>query len=108
MPENMGAFPDLRSSEISTLLLPLLCLHLPIAVSLEAHWTYLNGVIVMALGGAKGASFLLGRLTSQTTMSVSNMLGPVEGVSLGGVPITAITPTVPPPNHVSAKQAVAL
>lgn len=86
--------------------LPHLRLHL--AVSLEAQWTYLNGVIIMALAGANGASFLLGRLTSQTTMSVSNMLGPVESVSLGGNPITAITPTAPPPNHVSSKQAVAV
>ncbi|CAI7915532.1 unnamed protein product, partial [Closterium sp. NIES-53] len=62
--------------------------------SLEAHYNYVNARLVLATAGMKSACTLMGRLLDQTTLSFSNMMGPVEEVSLGGHVIERISPTV--------------
>ncbi|CAI5503091.1 unnamed protein product [Closterium sp. Naga37s-1] len=62
--------------------------------SLEAHYNYVNARLVLATAGMKSACTLMGRLLDQTTLSFSNMMGPVEEVSLGGHAIERISPTV--------------
>ncbi|GJP58709.1 hypothetical protein CLOP_g3004 [Closterium sp. NIES-67] len=62
--------------------------------SLEAHYNYVNARLVLATAGMKAAGALMHRLFQQTTISFSNMMGPVEEVSLGGHAIARISPTV--------------
>ncbi|GJP40949.1 hypothetical protein CLOM_g606 [Closterium sp. NIES-68] len=62
--------------------------------SLEAHYNYVNARLVLATAGMKAAGALMHRLCHQTTISFSNMMGPVEEVSLGGHAIARISPTV--------------
>ncbi|CAI5480792.1 unnamed protein product [Closterium sp. Yama58-4] len=62
--------------------------------SLEAHYNYVNARLVLATAGMKAACTLMGRMCSQTTIAFSNMMGPVEEVSLGGHVIERISPTV--------------
>lgn len=50
----------------------------------------------------QGGASLLQRVFNQTSITVSNMLGPIEPVSLAGNPITVIAPTAPPVPHVSS------
>ncbi|CAI5988738.1 unnamed protein product [Closterium sp. NIES-65] len=60
----------------------------------EAHYNYVNARLVLATAGMKSACTLMGRLLDQTTLSFSNMMGPVEEVSLGGHAFERISPTV--------------
>ncbi|CAI5511980.1 unnamed protein product [Closterium sp. Naga37s-1] len=67
--------------------------------SLMAHWTYLNGRLLMPLVGCKPVAVLTRRSLDQTTLSLSNVVGPLEEVALHGHPITAIIPSVVGSNH---------
>ncbi|CAI5457729.1 unnamed protein product [Closterium sp. Yama58-4] len=67
--------------------------------SLMAHWTYLNGRLLMPLVGCKPVAALTRRSLDQTTLSLSNVVGPLEEVALHGHPISAILPSVYGSNH---------
>ncbi|CAI5494139.1 unnamed protein product, partial [Closterium sp. Naga37s-1] len=67
--------------------------------SLMAHWTYLNGRLLMPLVGCKPVAVLTRRSLDQTTLSLSNVVGPLEEVALHGHPISAIIPSVYGSNH---------
>ncbi|CAI7789180.1 unnamed protein product [Closterium sp. NIES-53] len=67
--------------------------------SLMAHWTYLNGRLLMPLVGCKPVAALTRRSLDQTTLSLSNVVGPLEEVALHGHPIAAIIPSVVGSNH---------
>ncbi|GJP47324.1 hypothetical protein CLOM_g6534 [Closterium sp. NIES-68] len=67
--------------------------------SLMAHWTYLNGRALMPLVGCKAVAALTRRGLDQTTLSLSNVVGPLEEVALHGHPIAAIIPSVYGSNH---------
>ncbi|KAL8167511.1 hypothetical protein V2J09_009010 [Rumex salicifolius] len=61
--------------------------------SLEAKCTYASGKLMLHLLGEKVVAALSHRLVSQTTMSFSNVVGPVEEISFYGHPIAYIAPT---------------
>ncbi|KAJ7568319.1 hypothetical protein O6H91_01G027800 [Diphasiastrum complanatum] len=61
--------------------------------SLEAPFSYASGQLVMKLFGAKAAANLTYRSVLHTTLSISNMIGPLEEVMFMGNPITYIVPT---------------
>lgn len=63
-------------------------------ISLEAHFTYKSGSLLMKLTGAEIPTKLTYRCTSHATLSFSNIAGPSEEVQLFGNPITHIIPTV--------------
>ncbi|CAI5978473.1 unnamed protein product [Closterium sp. NIES-64] len=67
--------------------------------SLMAHWTYLNGRLLMPLVGCKPVAVLTRRSLDHTTLSLSNVVGPLEEVALHGHPISAIIPSVYGSNH---------
>ncbi|XVF67553.1 hypothetical protein PTKIN_Ptkin10aG0130500 [Pterospermum kingtungense] len=58
--------------------------------SLEAHFSYKIGDLVMSLLGPKYASLLNYRLISNTTFTISNLVGPLEEITLAGNPISSI------------------
>eukprot|EP00850_Spirogloea_muscicola_P004722 SM000020S06072 [mRNA] locus=s20:940673:943199:+ [translate_table: standard] len=62
--------------------------------SLEAAASFFNGRMVLSLFGTKAAASLTYRAVAQTSVLLSNVVGPAEEVMLSGNPITAITPTV--------------
>ncbi|KAL2939373.1 O-acyltransferase WSD1 [Bienertia sinuspersici] len=61
--------------------------------SLEAHFSYNLGYLVMSLLGPKFASMLNHRILCNTTFTISNMVGPQEELSFVGNPITHIRAT---------------
>ncbi|KAK8497266.1 hypothetical protein V6N12_047037 [Hibiscus sabdariffa] len=63
-------------------------------LSLQALCTYMTNNCVVRLFGSKVSSCLAYRVFSNTTMSISNVVGPVEEISFFGHPIAFIAPTV--------------
>ncbi|OMP02222.1 hypothetical protein COLO4_11274 [Corchorus olitorius] len=62
--------------------------------SLESLVTYLTNKFVIKLFGSKLSGILAYRVLFNTTMSFSNVVGPVEEISFYGHPIAFIAPTV--------------
>ncbi|XP_039063055.1 O-acyltransferase WSD1-like [Hibiscus syriacus] len=58
--------------------------------SLEAYFSYRIGDLVMTLLGSKYACLLNHRLLCNTTFTISNMIGPLEEITLAGNPISSI------------------
>ncbi|KAK3018577.1 hypothetical protein RJ639_004302 [Escallonia herrerae] len=56
-------------------------------LSLEAHFSYGIGNFVMSCFGSKFASLLNYRIVSNTTFTISNVVGPGEKVTLAGNPV---------------------
>ncbi|XWS37980.1 hypothetical protein CRYUN_Cryun19dG0091000 [Craigia yunnanensis] len=63
-------------------------------LSLEAMFTHLTCKYTVKLFGSKLSGALAYRMIFNTTMSFSNMVGPVEEISFFGHPIAYIAPTV--------------
>ncbi|XP_010519416.1 PREDICTED: O-acyltransferase WSD1-like [Tarenaya hassleriana] len=61
--------------------------------SLEAFLTFSVGKFILETFGVKAAADIIGRAVSNTTMSFSNMMGPVEEISFYGHPITYLAPS---------------
>ncbi|KAK9677708.1 hypothetical protein RND81_11G161200 [Saponaria officinalis] len=61
--------------------------------SLEAHFSYAIGNLVMSLFGPKIASMLNHRIVCNTTFTISNILGPSEELTYARNPVTFIRPT---------------
>ncbi|KAJ4962718.1 hypothetical protein NE237_022657 [Protea cynaroides] len=59
-------------------------------LSLEAHFSYRVGALVMTLLGPKVATYLNYRIVCNTTFTISNVLGPEEEIMVAGNPITYI------------------
>eukprot|EP00253_Pinus_taeda_P026122 PITA_26122 len=62
-------------------------------LSLEAPFTYASGKLLMKLAGVKAATAVTYRMISHTSISFSNIVGPVEEVQLFGNPIVHLIPT---------------
>ncbi|KAL6848641.1 hypothetical protein ACP4OV_021224 [Aristida adscensionis] len=62
--------------------------------SLEAVFTYWSGNLIVKLFGIKAAAALCYGMFTNTTMSFSSMVGPVEKVEFYGHPIVYIAPSV--------------
>ncbi|TVT97442.1 hypothetical protein EJB05_57323 [Eragrostis curvula] len=62
--------------------------------SLEAVFTYWSGNLIVKLLGMKAAAALCYGMFTNTTLSFSSMVGPVEKVEFYGHPIVYIAPTV--------------
>ncbi|KAL6610628.1 hypothetical protein ACP70R_040597 [Stipagrostis hirtigluma subsp. patula] len=62
--------------------------------SLEAVFTYWSGNLIVKLLGIKAAAALCYGMFTNTTMSFSSMVGPVEKVQFYGHPIVYIAPSV--------------
>lgn len=62
--------------------------------SLEAPFTYASGSLIIKCFGPGAAARFTYRSATQTSLTLSNMMGPTEEVMLGGNPITRIIPTV--------------
>ncbi|ONK69157.1 uncharacterized protein A4U43_C05F19940 [Asparagus officinalis] len=62
--------------------------------SLEAIFTYTSGTLIVKLLGIKAAAALCYRVLRHTTISFSNIVGPIEQVSFYGHPLVYIAPTV--------------
>ncbi|XP_021276512.1 O-acyltransferase WSD1-like isoform X2 [Herrania umbratica] len=58
--------------------------------SLEAYFSYRIGDLVTSLLGSKYACLLNYRLLCNTTFTISNLIGPLEEITLAGNPITSI------------------
>ncbi|XVF45110.1 hypothetical protein PTKIN_Ptkin02bG0179500 [Pterospermum kingtungense] len=58
--------------------------------SLEAYFSYRIGDLVMSLLGSKYASLLNHRLLCNTTFTISNLIGPLEEITLAGNPVSSI------------------
>ncbi|XP_048232052.1 wax ester synthase/diacylglycerol acyltransferase 11-like [Ricinus communis] len=58
--------------------------------SLEAHFSYLIGDLVMTWLGSKVATMLNYRIVCNTTFTISNVIGPKEEITIAGNPITYI------------------
>ncbi|KAK6262489.1 hypothetical protein QUC31_008305 [Theobroma cacao] len=63
-------------------------------LSLEAICTHLTNKCVVKLFGSKLSAALVYRVIFNTTMTLSNVVGPVEEISLYGHPIAFIAPSV--------------
>lgn len=63
-------------------------------LSLEAPFTYASGKLLMKLAGAKAATALTYRMIAHTSISFSNIVGPIEEVEFFGHPIVHLIPTV--------------
>ncbi|CAO2813943.1 unnamed protein product [Amaranthus hypochondriacus] len=61
--------------------------------SLEAHFSYSIGHLIMSLLGPKAARILNYRIICNTTFTVSNMVGPTEELTFVGNPISSIRAT---------------
>ncbi|XP_069144360.1 wax ester synthase/diacylglycerol acyltransferase 5 isoform X2 [Solanum lycopersicum] len=61
--------------------------------SLEAQCTFYILQLFLNLFGFKGAAKLAKRVPSQTTLSFSNVAGPIEEVSWSGHPLAFLAPT---------------
>ncbi|CAN7059929.1 unnamed protein product [Brassica oleracea var. botrytis] len=62
--------------------------------SLEAALTFIVGKLMIKAFGVKVTANLLNRMLSNTTMSFSNLIGPIEEISFFGHPITYMAPSV--------------
>ncbi|KAL1197357.1 Wax ester synthase/diacylglycerol acyltransferase 6 [Cardamine amara subsp. amara] len=62
--------------------------------SLEAVLTYITGKFIIKLFGVEVAANIIKRALSNTTMSFSNLIGPIEEISFYGHPITYMAPSV--------------
>ncbi|KAJ6823161.1 O-acyltransferase WSD1-like [Iris pallida] len=62
--------------------------------SLEAIFTYASGVLIVKLLGIKIATALCHRMLSNTTVSFSNIAGPVEEIGFYDHPLVYIAPSV--------------
>ncbi|KAL0713911.1 hypothetical protein Bca4012_020889 [Brassica carinata] len=62
--------------------------------SLEAALTFIGGKFMIKAFGVKVTANLLNRVLSNTTMSFSNLIGPIEEISFFGHPITFMAPSV--------------
>ncbi|XP_050212060.1 wax ester synthase/diacylglycerol acyltransferase 5-like [Mercurialis annua] len=58
--------------------------------SLEAHFSYLIGDLIMHWLGPKFACMLNYRIVCNTTFTISNVIGPKEEITIAGNPITYI------------------
>lgn len=56
--------------------------------SIEAHFSYKTGDLVMSLFGPKYASWLNYRILCNTTFTISNVIGPQEEITIAGNPVT--------------------
>ncbi|KAE8716710.1 40S ribosomal protein S16-like [Hibiscus syriacus] len=61
--------------------------------SLEAYFSYRIGDLLMTLLGSKYACLLNYRLLCNTTFTISNLMGPLEEITLAGNPISSIKVT---------------
>ncbi|KAF0896366.1 hypothetical protein E2562_021897 [Oryza meyeriana var. granulata] len=62
--------------------------------SLEVVFTNLAAQVIFKLFGLKAAAPIFHRMISHTTISISNMIGPVEQVEFCGHPVVFIAPSV--------------
>ncbi|KAJ7967477.1 O-acyltransferase WSD1-like [Quillaja saponaria] len=62
--------------------------------SVEAHFSYKIGDFVMSYLGAKLAGMLNYRILSNTTFTISNVLGPQEEIMIGTNPVTFLRVTL--------------
>nr|XP_043623225.1 wax ester synthase/diacylglycerol acyltransferase 4-like [Erigeron canadensis] len=62
-------------------------------LSLEAFLSYKIGYIIMKCFGAKFASYLNYRIICNTSFTISNVVGPKDEFTIGGVPVTYIRTT---------------
>ncbi|KAJ0253758.1 Diacylglycerol O-acyltransferase [Hirschfeldia incana] len=62
--------------------------------SLEAALTFIVGKFMIKAFGVEVTANLLNRVLSNTTMSFSNLIGPIEEISFFGHPITYLAPSV--------------
>ncbi|KAK8949584.1 O-acyltransferase WSD1 [Platanthera zijinensis] len=62
--------------------------------SWEALFSYVSGLMIVKTLGIKGATTLCHRMFSNTTLSFSNVVGPMEEVSFCGSPLVYIAPSV--------------
>ncbi|XP_018453868.1 wax ester synthase/diacylglycerol acyltransferase 6 [Raphanus sativus] len=62
--------------------------------SLEAALTFIVGKFMIRLFGVKVTANVINRALSNTTMSFSNLIGPIEEISFFGHPITYMAPSV--------------
>ncbi|XP_022745995.1 O-acyltransferase WSD1-like isoform X2 [Durio zibethinus] len=58
--------------------------------SLEAYFSYRIGDLVMSMLGPKYASLLNYRLLCNTTFTISNLIGPLEEITIAGNPVSSI------------------
>ncbi|KAF5732424.1 O-acyltransferase WSD1-like isoform X2 [Tripterygium wilfordii] len=63
-------------------------------ISLEAICTNLAATVIAKLFGAKAAAAIAHRVLSNTTLSFSNVVGPVEEISFSGHPMAYLAPSV--------------
>uniref|UniRef100_A0A0D3EUH9 O-acyltransferase WSD1 C-terminal domain-containing protein n=1 Tax=Oryza barthii TaxID=65489 RepID=A0A0D3EUH9_9ORYZ len=61
--------------------------------SLEVVFTHLAAEVILKLFGLKAAAAIFHRMISHTTISFSNMIGPVEQVEFCGHPVVFIAPS---------------
>ncbi|XP_049398360.1 wax ester synthase/diacylglycerol acyltransferase 11-like [Solanum stenotomum] len=61
--------------------------------SLESQCTFYASQLFLNLFGFKGAAKLTQRVTSQTTLALSNVVGPREEISCAGHPLEFVAPT---------------
>lgn len=57
-------------------------------LTLEGHFSYKIGDLVMSLFGAKVACLLNYRIICNSTFTISNVVGPIEEITLAGNPVT--------------------
>ncbi|CAH8267979.1 unnamed protein product [Arabidopsis lyrata] len=62
--------------------------------SLEAALTFVAGQFILKTFGVEVAAKIINRALSNTTMSFSNLIGPIEEISFYGHPITYMAPSV--------------
>ncbi|ESQ45618.1 hypothetical protein EUTSA_v10010299mg [Eutrema salsugineum] len=62
--------------------------------SLEAALTFIVGKLMIHSFGVKVTANIINRALSNTTMSFSNLIGPIEEISFFGHPITYMAPSV--------------
>ncbi|KAJ0230411.1 hypothetical protein HA466_0307700 [Hirschfeldia incana] len=62
--------------------------------SFEALLTFIVGNFILKSFGVQSAANILKRALSNTTMSFSNMVGPIEEISFYGHPVTYMAPSV--------------
>ncbi|CAL4991986.1 unnamed protein product [Urochloa decumbens] len=61
--------------------------------SLEVVFTHLASEVILKIFGLKAAGAIFHRMISHTTISISNMIGPVEQVEFCGHPVVFIAPS---------------
>ncbi|WVZ68682.1 hypothetical protein U9M48_017593 [Paspalum notatum var. saurae] len=74
--------------------------------SLEVVFTHLAAEVILKIFGLKAAGAIFHRMISQTTVSFSNMIGPVEQVEFCGHPVVFIAPSGYGPPEVSLSRII--